>query len=358
MINAIANEKKIKGRGAQFNPANKFLKQHIGQEHIEGLDEELETGRRTQFFTEHPKTILNEVKSPDVGMIWSLNPYQGCEHGCVYCYARNSHQYWGYSAGLDFESRIIVKPTAPALLEKVFLSKTWRPQPISLSGNTDCYQPIEKKMQITRSTLQVCAKYRNPVGIITKNQLVERDLDILKDLASENLVRVIFSITGTDEKIRLQTEPRTATYKQRLVTMGQLSKAGIPVGVMVAPIIPGLTDHMIPDVLRLAAENGATFAGMTMVRLNGAVAEIFTDWVLKTYPDKAQKILNGIRAVHEGNLNDSRWGKRMKGDGVIADAIHQLYRISKEKYFPLRDTFQFNVNAFCKAGQLQLPFNY
>lgn len=355
MENAIAGEKKFKGRGAQVNPANKFLKQHIGQEHIEGLDEELETGRQTQFFTEHPKTILNEVKSPDVGMTWSLNPYQGCEHGCVYCYARNSHQYWGYSAGLDFESRIIVKPTAPALLEKVFLSKTWRPQPISLSGNTDCYQPIEKKMQITRRILEVCAKYRNPVGIITKNQLVERDMDILKDLASENLAQVIFSITGTDEKIRLQTEPRTATYKQRLHTMQQLSKAGIPVGVMVAPVIPGLTDHMIPDVLRMAADHGATFAGMTMVRLNGAIAEIFTDWVMQTYPDKAQKILNGIRAVHEGNLNDSRWGKRMKGDGKIAEAIHQLYRIAKEKYFPVKDTFQFNVNAFRRAGQMQLP---
>lgn len=352
----IAEEKILKGRGAQINPFNPYNNRNYTQEHIEGLDEELITPRETRFFTEYPKKILNPVDSPDVGMLYSINPYQGCEHGCIYCYARNSHNYWGFSAGLDFESRIIVKPTAPQLLESVFLSPKWEPAPVSVSGNTDCYQPVERRMRITRGILEVCLKYKNPVGMITKNQLILRDIDLLSALASENLTHIYITITTLKESLRQKMEPRTTTAKGRLKTVEKLAAAGVPVGIMIGPVIPGLTDSEIPDIIKAAADHGASNASHIMLRLNGALDKIFSDWIWKTFPDKADKVLNNVRAVHGGKLNDSRWGTRMRGEGELASAIHQLFHLAKEKYMGSCPHFAYNLKAFTRPGQMQFAF--
>ena len=219
-----------------------------------------------------------------------MNPYQGCEHGCIYCYARNTHEYWGYSAGLDFERKIIAKPNAPQLMEKQFMNKNWVVSPIMFSGNTDCYQPIERKMKITRQMLEVLLNFRHPAGMITKNDLIIRDIDILQELAKLNLIHVMVSITSLNNDLRLKMEPRTVTAKNRLKVIETLNKAGIPVGVMTAPIIPGLNSDEIPDLIKAAADHGADSAGYTIVRLNGSIAEIFKDWIYKNFPDRAEKV--------------------------------------------------------------------
>lgn len=347
----------ISGRGAQINTANRFRKSEYVTEVPEMLDEPLIASTKTKVFYEYPNNIVNKVDSPDVGMMYSLNPYQGCEHGCIYCYARNSHQYWGYSAGLDFESKIIVKPDAPVLLEKALRKKSWTPATISLSGNTDCYQPLERKYRLTRACLEVLLKFRNPVGIITKNSLILRDIDILKELASMKLVHVMVSITSLDESLRQLLEPRTATAKQRLRVIEELNKNGIPAGVMTAPIIPGLNSMEIPALIKAAADAGADCAGFTMVRLNGAIGEIFSDWIKKAMPDKADKVLNQIREVHGGSLNDSRFGTRMKGGGNIAFMIKQMFQQSVKKHLSGRDTFDYDYSLFkvpSENGQLDL----
>ena len=308
MINQSANDRYVKGRGAQYNPKNRFLKGEYVQEHLEGIDDWEQEKRHTQYITDNAKTLVNEVTSPDVGMLWSANPYQGCEHGCVYCYARNSHEYWGYSAGVDFESRIVVKKNAPALLRKFFNNKNWIPATISLSGNTDCYQPIERKMKITRALLKICLEFRNPVGVLTKNALILRDLDVIQELAKHNLVRVLTSINSLDEDLRRALEPRTASYKGRLKVLETFSNVGVPTGIMNAPLIPGLNDMHMHDVLKAASEAGAKWAGYTVVRLNGAVGGIFKDWLYKTFPDRADKVWRQISDCHEGQVNDSRFG--------------------------------------------------
>lgn len=345
----------LKGRGAQLNTANRFLKNQYVTEHPEGLDEPLISNEATQIFYESPKKIVNKIDSPDLSMMHSVNPYQGCEHGCIYCYARNSHQYWGFSAGLDFERKIIVKQNAAELLEKNFLNPRWKPEVISISGNTDCYQPLERKLRITRSLLEVSLKYKNPIGIITKNALVLRDIDILQEMSRENLVHVMVSITSLEEELRLKLEPRTATAKNRLKVIHELNKAGVPAGVMVAPVIPGLNSSEIPEILRAAGENGADAAGYNIVRLNGSIGEIFTDWIYKAFPEKADKVLNQIKECHGGTLNESRWGVRMSGEGKIAESIHQLFKMARNKYIR-PSSFEYNFNAFCRPprGQLDL----
>jgi DNA repair photolyase len=344
----------LKGRGAQIKTSNKFLKEQYVTEHIEGLDEPLQSAPTTQVFLESSKTIVNKVTSPDLGMMYSTNPYQGCEHGCIYCYARNTHEYWGFSAGLDFESKIIVKKDAPRLMEKFILNPNWDPVPISVSGNTDCYQPLEKKYELTRGILKVFAQYRHPLGMISKNSLVLRDLDILKDLASDNLVHVYISITTLDENLRRLMEPRTASAIKRLKTVEELAKAGIPVGIMNAPVIPGLNHHEIPAILKAAADHGALSAGMTVVRLNGSIGKIFEDWLRKNFPDRFDKVWNQICSLHGGNVNDSQFGRRMSGEGNFAEIIHQLFNTSKKKYFAGRKMPPINVTAFRKGGNLSL----
>ena len=344
----------FKGRGAQIKTGNKFLKAQYVTEHIEGLDEELFSSPTTQIFQEHPKKIVNKVTSPDLGIMYSLNPYQGCEHGCIYCYARNTHEYYGFSAGLDFESKIMVKRNAPSLLEKFLLHPDWHPVPISVSGNTDCYQPQERKFEITRNLLKVFARYSHPVGMITKNSLILRDLDLLTDLAKDNLVHVYVSITTLNEDLRRVMEPRTASAMKRLQTVEALSKAGVPVGIMNAPIIPGLNDTEIPSVLKAAADHGALTAGMTMVRLNGSVGDIFEDWLRKNFPDRFDKVWNQIKSMHGGSVNDSQFDRRMRGEGNFADSIHQLFSTSKKKYFAGKSMPSIDLTKFRRGGNLSL----
>lgn len=336
------------GRGAQHNPHNRFLKQAAVREHPEGLDLEAEGPGKTQVYLEHPKKIVNKVISPDVGLEYSLNPYQGCEHGCVYCYARPTHEYWGWSSGTDFEQKIIVKPNAARLLEEYFRKPNLEVVPIMLAGNTDVYQPVERKYRITRSLLEMFAKYRYPVGMITKNALVTRDLDILEELNEHNLVHANISVTTLDEKVRQVLEPRTASVYKRLQTIETLSKAGIPVRVMVAPVIPGLTNHEIPAILRAVSDAGAITAGYIVVRLNGTIGEIFTKWVQQSFPNRAEKILKQVRGLHGGKLNDSRFGTRMKGEGPMAKLIRDLFYTAKRKYLGKREMPPLNRNAFLR----------
>lgn len=311
-------------------------------------------GPKTTYITELPKSVISVSDSPDLPGYTSINPYRGCEHGCIYCYARNSHEYWGFSAGLDFETKIIVKKNAPQLLEKLFNSQGWKPRVISLSGNTDCYQPAEKKFRITRQLLEICLRYRNPVAILTKNSLISRDIDVLKELARLNLVSAALSVTSLNEDTRRALEPRTATGQKRLQTMGALHEAGIPVGVMTAPLIPGLNDHEVPAMIEAAAANGARWAGFTIVRLNGAIAEIFREWVYRHYPDRADKILNQIRACHNGTLNDSRFYDRMRGEGVLAESIHQMHRLACKRFLAGRSAPKLDTTLFMRGGQLKL----
>jgi DNA repair photolyase len=347
------NPEFFKGRGAQVNTHNKFLKNKYVLDHIEGIDEHLLENTATQLFEENAKKIVSESNSPDLSHFFSINPYQGCEHGCIYCYARSSHEYYGFSAGLDFERKIIVKRNAPELLEQYFNKKNYQPVPIVLSGNTDCYQPIERKLKITRALLQVFLKYRNPVSIITKNNVVLRDIDILSELASMNLAHVNISVTSLNEQLRQKLEPRTVTGSGRLAVIQRLSENGIPVRVMVAPIIPGLNSNEIPDIIKAAADRGAVSAGFTIVRLNGAIAEIFTDWVRKAFPDRAEKVLNMIKACHAGNLNDSEFGRRMSGEGQVANSIHQLYRMACVRFLAGREMPPYDLTRFTPKGGKQ-----
>ena len=345
----------LKGKGAQINVPNKFAEYVISTESAEGLDEELLIERpRTQVFKETPKKIISTNKSPDIGLSASVNPYQGCEHGCVYCYARNSHEYWGFSAGLDFETKIIVKPEAPKLLEQDFLKPSYKPKTIMLSGNTDCYQPIERKFELTRKLLEVFDKYQHPVGIITKNALVTRDIDILSELAKNNLVQVIFSITSLDEKLRQKLEPRTASAKKKLIAMETLAQRNIPVGVMNAPIIPGLNHHEIPDILKNSANAGASFASYTVVRLNGQIGKIFYDWLQKNFPDRVAKVWHQIQDLHGGNVNDTTFGRRIKGDGKISGMISKLFEVSKRKYFGEKCFTPLETSHFRRGGAYSL----
>jgi DNA repair photolyase len=343
----------FKGRGAQLNTHNKFLKGTYVSEHIEMLDEPLLSDEKTQILFEYPKKIINSVKSPDVFSEYSMNPYQGCEHGCIYCYARNTHEYWGYSAGLDFERKIIAKPNAAQLMEKQFMNKNWKVAPIMFSGNTDCYQPAERKLKITRQMLEVLLKFRHPIGMITKNNLILRDIDILQELAKLKLVHVMVSITSLQEDLRLKMEPRTVTAKNRLKVIEQLNKAGVPTGVMTAPIIPGLNSNEIPQLIEAAANHGAVTAGYTIVRLNGSIKDIFTDWIHKNFPDRADKVLHQIAEIHGGAVNDSRYGKRMRGEGEIANAIKQLFQMAVKKHLSGRERFEYDLTAFRRPGEIE-----
>ena len=355
------NSKKYKkGRGAQLNVHNRFLKDVYEQRddflefcRLEG--EEVDKNK-TEYLPVFPKTIVNKVTSPDLGMMFSMNPYQGCEHGCIYCYARNAHEYWGYSAGMDFERKILVKKEAPQLLEAQLQKKSWKAVTIVLSGNTDCYQPAEQKFRITRQCLEVFYKYRHPVGIITKNACILRDLDILKKLNEHQLVGVNISITSLSEKTRRLLEPRTATIKRRLQAVKILSDNGIPVNAMLAPMIPGINSHELLKLAKAASENGALSFGLTVVRLNGAIGQIFTDWIRKAMPDRAEKVLHLIQDCHGGNLNDSRFGIRTKGEGKVAEQIHEMARLARKKYFSEKTFPKLRTDLYdqYKSGQMRL----
>lgn len=343
-----------KGRGAQISTPNRF--HELNPERDAWLeDEQPEPAEDTKYLEVHPRTMLNKVESPDIGMGFSMNPYQGCEHGCVYCYARNTHEYWGYNAGLEFETRILVKRDAAKILDQQLRKPNWEPVPIMLAGNTDCYQPAEQKYQITRQILEVLWKHRHPVGIITKNRLILRDLDLLEKMAANRLVKVAISLTTLDESLRRLLEPRTSSVKGRLDAIKALSERGIPVSVMAAPIIPGLNEHELFAIGEAASKAGASSMGYSMVRLNGQIGTVFADWIERAMPDRAAKVLSKIRSCHSGRLSDSRFGVRMKGEGNISEIIEQQYRLAKKKFFSANpDKVEYNLELFKQVRQPQL----
>jgi len=344
----------IRGRGAQINPNNPF-ENRVKSTDIDEvwIDEEL-PATKTRIVDTYPKTIVNKVISPDTGMEYSLNPYQGCEHGCVYCYARNTHTYWGYSSGTDFETTILAKKNAAELLEKKITSRNWKPHPIMLSGNTDCYQPIEKELQITRQLLEVFLKYKHPVGIVTKNTLILRDMDLLKELNRYGLISVAISVNTLDDKLRRKLEPRASSIHKRLDLIQRLSKAGIPVTVLAAPIIPGLNDHDIFNLVKKVASLGARRISHIVLRLNGDLPEIFSDWLDKSYPDRAKKVLSKVAEMHKGKLGSSVYGERMRGTGIIAEMIDQQFKMAKRLYMLDNPPFQYNTSLFDKKLSAQM----
>ena len=321
--------KSVKGRGAADNSANRFEQIALERDPEWGEDDPLP---KTQFFRDSARTVLSKNESPDVPFNYSLNPYRGCEHGCIYCYARPTHEYFGLSAGLDFETKIFVKEEAPALLREMFASRRWKPEPVAIGGVTDPYQPVEKQLKLTRKCLEIFAEFQNPVMLITKNHLVTRDIDVLSKLAQVRAVSVCVSITTLAENVRRVMEPRTSPPDQRLAAVKALSEAKIPVGVLVAPVIPGLTDHEIPAILAAAADAGADFAGYVPLRLPMGVGEMFLDWLERHFPDSKTKVMNQIRSLRGGRMNDPNFGSRMRGEGVFADSIEELFRVSCQKH--------------------------
>lgn len=337
------NFKATKGQGAVQNVHNHFEKNLYEKTIYEDdcLNENGEPEERitkTEYLEVFPKTIMNEVRRKGMPLEFSMNPYQGCEHGCAYCYARPTHEYWGYSAGVDFERKIMVKKNAPELLEKLFQKRGYQARQFMLSGNTDCYQPIERKLEITRKILEICLEYRHPVSIITKNALVLRDLDLLTKLAQRNLVNLAISIPTTNEDLRRVLEPRTSTVSNKLKVIETLSQNGIPVIAMVAPIIPGLNSEEILNNLKIVSDKGAVDFGYTLVRLNDTVEPVFIQWLEEHFPDRKEKILNQIRSIHNGKLNERLARKRYVGVGNIADMIHQTFKIGRQKYFSHKET--------------------
>lgn len=324
---------KIKGRGASSNVSGRFEKRQITYERGE-FDEEMPSPK-TIFFEDTSKTVLSKNDSPDLGFNYSINPYRGCEHGCIYCYARPTHEYLGFSAGVDFETKIMVKKNAPELLRKEMMSKSFIPQVIMMSGNTDCYQPAEKKFRITRACIEVLGEFKNPFGIITKNHLVTRDIDLLAPLSKLDVATVSVSVTTLDPILSGLMEPRGSRPHLRLQAIREMAEAGISVGVNVAPIIPGLTDHEMPHIMEEAKKAGASRAGFTVVRLPYSVKDLFREWLGNHYPNKKNKILNRILSMRGGKLYNAEFGSRMRGEGEFAELIQLMF----ERY---RREFKFN----------------
>jgi DNA repair photolyase len=322
----------IRGRGARSNVTGRYEK-FAYEPFDDGWTEDDAIPRqlRTVTIKDTSRTIVNRNDSPDISFDWSINPYRGCEHGCIYCYARPSHAYWGYSPGLDFESVLFVKPEAPKLLEERFLHPKYRPEPIVIGANTDCYQPIEREQQITRELLKVFARFNHPVSIITKSALVLRDLDILAPMAAKGLVRAAISVTTLDRRLARDMEPRAATPAKRLDAIRGLSEAGIPVTVMAAPVVPALTDRELEKILEAAAEAGAKSAGYVLLRLPHEIKDLFKEWLATTRPDSASHVMSLIRQTRGGKEYDSTWGKRQRGDGPYAQIIARRFRATVER---------------------------
>ncbi|WP_332019711.1 PA0069 family radical SAM protein [Kaistella sp.] len=344
----MSSENFKKGQGAQRNEINRFDRYTFEPE------EEDFQKTKTVFTEVFPKTIVNEVKSPDLMKEYSLNPYQGCEHGCSYCFARPTHEFWGYSAGTDFERKIMVKKNAPELLEKFFQKRNYVPKVLTLSGNTDCYQPAEREFEITRKLLKLCLDYRHPVSILTKNALVLRDLDILRPLAEQHLVSVSFSIPTINEEIRRKMEPRTSSVKNKLKAIEILTEHKIPVGVMVAPVIPGLTSDESLKILKTISEAGAQKFGYVLVRLNDTVEPVFINWINANFPDRAEKVLNLIRSMRGGKLGEKRFHERYKGEGNIAEMIHDTFALGKRKFFANKEVKPLSTENFTGSKDQQL----
>jgi DNA repair photolyase len=318
----------VKGRGASWNPQNRFETLAYVRDEEAPPDDGTP---RTIYMRDPTRTLIATNDSPDIGFEASINPYRGCEHGCIYCFARPTHEYLGLSAGLDFETRIFVKEDAPALLREELNAKKWQPKLVAISGVTDPYQPIEKRLGITRGCLEVLADFRNPVAVITKNHLVTRDADVLAELASFHAARVFVSITTLDNSLQRTMEPRTSTPELRLEAIAELADAGVPVGVMVAPVIPALTDHEMPSILAAAKKAGARWAGYVALRLPWAVAPLFEQWLTEYFPDRKDKVLNRVRDLREGKLYDAKWGVRGRGTGIFAEQMEALFDVTCRK---------------------------
>jgi DNA repair photolyase len=336
------------GRGSLVNPPSRFDAQHVEYELNTDsgfVTEDLQPWP-TELIADRSRSIIATNDSPDVGFTASLNPYRGCEHGCAYCYARPSHEYLGYSSGLDFETKILYKPEAPELLRRALSAPSWVPRPIAISGVTDAYQPVERKLGLTRRCLQVLAEFRNPVSIITKGALVTRDLDLLAELASHQAVHVWLSITTLDRSLSRKLEPRASLPEQRLRAIEALAGCGIPVGLMAAPVIPGLTDHELPSIVASSAKAGAVFGGALLVRLPGNVATVFLEWLERHFPEKRERVLGRLREMRGGRLSDARFGHRMSGEGPLAEAIFALFRTACRRHGLNLQTRELNTTAF------------
>lgn len=339
-----------KGRGTSVNTSNRFERYTY-----EELPEDAEKAVKTKFIEISPKSIVNKVHSPDVGMDYSLNSYQGCEHGCTYCYARTTHEFWGYSAGVDFEQTILVKKNAPDLLRETFEKRSWKVKPIVMSGNTDCYQPAEKEFELTRELLKVFLEYQHPVGIITKNALLLRDLDLIEKLSDKRLISVNVSITTLDESLRSKLEPRTSTIKKRLEMVKQLKAIEVPVHVMMSPAIPALNDHELLPMAKAAKEAGASSFSSHIVRLMGKNEELFERWLGAHYPDRAEKVMQQIKSLHNGRTGSSEFGVRGRGVGVLAENLRSQRKLAIRKYFPNQKSPVLDTSLFRRpTDQLSL----
>jgi DNA repair photolyase len=309
---------------------------------------------QTVFLRDTSRTIIAHNDSPDVGFEYSINPYRGCEHGCIYCYARPTHEWLGFSAGLDFETKILVKTAVPELLRAQMMDQRWTPRTLSISGVTDCYQPAERNFEVTRGCLKVLAEFRNPVGVITKNHLVTRDADLLGELASRGAAVAILSITTLDPELARRMEPRTSTPRRRLEAIRTLTAAGVPTGVMIAPVVPGLTDHEMPAILTAAVDAGARWAGYVPLRLPYAVAGLFETWLANHFPDRKDKVLNRIRSLRGGKLNDANFGSRMRGEGAWAAQLKSMFELAKRKSKLAADFPELSVAHFRRPRPQQM----
>lgn len=346
----------VRGRGASSNPPNRF--EQIRLERDADWDPVEDPAPKTQFLRDLSQSLITYNDSPDISFRAGINPYRGCEHGCSYCYARPFHEYLGFSAGLDFETLIMVKENAPELLRRELASPKWEPQLLAMSGVTDCYQPIERRLQLTRRCLAVLAEFRNPVCIITKNYLVTRDLDLLRQLAAHNAVIVHLSINSLDRELARKLEPRASLPEQRLAAIETMARAGVPVGVLVAPVIPALNDHEIPAILSAARPAGAAWAGTEILRLPLTVAPIFQQWLEQNFPAKKEKILERIRAMRGGKLNDARFGSRMRGEGIFAEQISQMFQVARRKVGLSEDAPQLSIGSFRQPEGAQLDLRF
>jgi DNA repair photolyase len=341
----------IHGRGAADNPANRFERLHY--EPDPDANPADNPAPETLFFRDTTRTILATNDSPDVGFDVSINPYRGCEHGCVYCYARPTHEYLGWSSGLDFETRITVKADAPELLRAELSAKKWKPQAVGISGVTDAYQPIERRLGLTRRCLEVFAEFRNPVVVVTKSRLVTRDRDYLGELAQHQAAIVFVAVTTLDANLVNVMEPRATRPDGRLAAIRELTEAGVPVGVMIAPVIPGLTDHEMPAILKAACDAGATFAAKTLLRLPYSLADQFTGWLERHFPARKERVLGRIRELRGGQLNDTRFGVRMRGEGPLAEAMTNLFHVACRQVGMQRRGPKLSSAAFRRPGGTQ-----
>jgi len=335
----------VRGRGASWNPPNRFERLHLDRE---GWTDPDDPPPQTVLLEDATRNILAHNDSPDVGFDVGINPYRGCSHGCSYCYARPTHEYLGFSAGLDFETRILVKRKAPDLLREALSSRRWRPRVIGMSGNTDAYQPVERRLRITRRCLEVLAEFRNPVTIVTKSYLVTRDIDLLGELADHNAVAVVLSLTSLRNEIQRTMEPQASSPARRLGAIRVLANAGIPVGVNVAPVVPGLTDHEVPEILEAAADAGASFASYIVLKLPWGVKDLFSDWLARHFPERKDKVLNRVRELRGGQLYDGRFAVRGRGEGPWADQLQSLFRVT-------RDRLELNTPPSLSAAAFRAP---